>query len=794
MKLDLLNKIDIGLAWCLFYNEAGDDTSAIQRVRQQLQAEKEVPTEILSHLEQVQILQNLPFPKTVEELKKYQQDYPQLWNSQVGLVHGGVTKVKQYVYEQAKLPDIRGASALLDRINLVDLPAFFGKYEEGYTRSITISQWLRSNFPSLETALIPELLIYSTGGKLLAFCPVKFIDDLANAIERRYTEETLTANSCAVCAKFKLIETHFGLLPDQINENTFWLKKYRQNQNQEIIQAYFAQPDIVDVEKQFEARKSFNETVNKLTSLFNQRRSGNIIADNRPTRRYPAIFETQPYLVRDTTDNASAVMRVGELPDEPNFSESLARKRLVGNIAKRSNLSNDWYYYRRFTWQPGEKIYIESWIEKFENYLEKNELKNLYYGNLQKSEVTEARSLIEIGNASEPKGFVAYIYADGNNMGGYIQKIKSPQEYQNFSDDISEATEKSVYRALFQHLRPHQLKDIPDRDKEKRNGKWIHPFEILTIGGDDVFLIVPADKALGITQTICEEFEKILKFKGEIRKEERENILKLKPGESTTDKSKNPYITDQTYNPQLVHRYHIPQTENQPDDRNQCKLSMSAGVLIAAEDTPIYYAEKLTSQLMKSAKKYAKDLKGKKYYYGGTIDFLVMKAVTMISSNISEFRTQGLTKAGAGEQTLKLYGAPYTLHEIGGILETAKALKEVDFPRSQLYQIRSLLERGKQTVILNYRYFRVRLSDKQAQELLKIKFEEAWCKPKDPQNNGNLAPWMSLKEDSENNDKSKTTYETIWRELVDLYPFIPKKHNPRLLSTSREESHENTQV
>ncbi|MBW4614418.1 MAG: type III-B CRISPR-associated protein Cas10/Cmr2 [Desmonostoc vinosum HA7617-LM4] len=775
MKLELLNKIDIGLAWCLFCNDAGDDTSAMQRMRQQLQAQKEVPTEILPYLEQVQVLQNLPFPQTVEELKKYQQDYPQLWNSQIGLVYGGVTKVKQYVFEQTKLPDIRGASALLDRINLVDLPAFFGKYE---------SQWLKNNFPSVEIALIPQLLIYSTGGKLLAFCPAKFIDDLANAIERRYTQETLTANSCAVGAKFKLIEMRFGLLPDQINENTFWLEKYRQNQNNEIIQVYFAQPDIADIDKQFEARKSFNETVTKLTSLFNQRRSGNITADNRPTRLYPAIFETHPYLVRDTSDNASAVMRVGELPGEPNFSESLARKRLVGNIAKRSNISNNWYYYRKFTWQPGEKIYIESWVEKFENYLKENQLENLYYGDLPKSEVTEARSLIEIGNSSQPKGFVAYIYADGNNMGGYIQKIKSPEEYQNFSNDVSEATEKSVYKALFQHLHPHKLGNIPDKEKEKRNDKWIHPFEIITIGGDDVFLIVPADKALAITKTICEEFEE---------------ILKTKSNESTTDKPKNPYITDETYNSQFVHRYHPPQTENQLeaknklDNRSQCRLSMSAGVLIAAEDTPIYYAEKLTSQLMKSAKKYAKELKEKKYY-GGTIDFLVMKAVTMISSNVGEFRTQGLIKAGPGEQKLKLYGAPYTLDEIGGILETAKALKEADFPRSQLYQIRSLLERGKQTAILNYRYFRVRLSDKKAQKLLKTLFDEAWCKPKDPKNNGNLAPWMSLKENSKNNDKSKTTYETIWRELVDLYPFIPKTPNPELLPTNKEESHENTQA
>jgi CRISPR-associated protein Cmr2 len=76
-----------------------------------------------------------------------------------------------------------------------------------------------------------------------------------------------------------------------------------------------------------------------------------------------------------------------------------------------------------------------------------------------------------------------------------------------------------------------------------------------------------------------------------------------------------------------------------------------------------------------------------------------------------------------------------------------------------------LLERGKHTAILNYRYFRVRLQ--QGQVELKEDFEEAWCKPKDENNKGNLAPWTSLKEP----DKS-TTYETIWHEMTDLYDFI----------------------
>jgi CRISPR-associated protein Cmr2 len=66
----------------------------------------------------------------------------------------------------------------------------------------------------------------------LAFCPFAFVNELADAIERQYTQETLTANSCAVGDAFNLLELRFGLLSNNI-QNTFWLDEYRQG-NAEI--------------------------------------------------------------------------------------------------------------------------------------------------------------------------------------------------------------------------------------------------------------------------------------------------------------------------------------------------------------------------------------------------------------------------------------------------------------------------------------------------------------------------------------------------------------------------------
>lgn len=741
----MLKQIYKGIAWCLAWGDKKQPQFDISILEKMYKAREknQISPEVQPIINKVQKLQDIDisyFPAKITEL---QEKYLEIWQEKtpIGLVYGGATKIKQYVFEAAKLTDIRGASAILDKINLVDLPEFF----QPDTRT---RKWLdkERNFPGLSQALIPELIVYSTGGNILAFCPAAFVDDLANAIEKRYTEETLTANSCAVGSTFRLLEIRFGLLRENI-ENTPWLDWYLRNCKDKLVESYFGlseEKTEKELRENFQNRKSFNELTTKLAALFNQRRNGNDINNNRPSRRYPPMFETHPYLRRDEGDRRIAAILANELPNKPYYSEVLARKHLVGQITKREDEdAKRWYQKGGFNWQP-DRDNIESWGVKFEKFLAKTknqELAKKY--NPEYRQLEAARSLRELGNVY--KGFIAYIYADGNNMGGYIQKIKTPENYKKFSEDIFEATEKSVYFALAEHLHPHQLKNLTDPDNKDRNGSWIHPFEILAIGGDDVMLIVPANKALEIAKTIGEKFEEIL----------------------TNKKGYEPEIS--TYETGEVHRY-----AKQPPNENKSSLSMSTGVLITAKDTPVYYAQNLREQLLKSAKKRAKKLK-EKNYLGGTIDFLTLKSLTMVSSNIEEFRKEALTKERGSK--LKLYAAPYTLHEIGGLIESVKALKESKFPRSQIYQIRSFLEKGKNTAILNYRYFRARLQSKNNQKILKNEFEDVWCEAKT--NDGNLAPWMY--------DKEEKLYETIWREIVDIYDFIEIEETGAKQQTLKQE-------
>ncbi|BAZ88168.1 Crm2 family CRISPR-associated protein [Dolichospermum compactum NIES-806] len=743
-ELREMNSVSIAIAWCLAWgNERKPqfDIKVLQEMCDGLRNGREVPEAVSSLVNAVRELEKLDkpekFPKTLNNLKQLTEKYAILWESKIGLVYGGVTKVKSYVFESEKLPDIRGASGLLDQINVVDLPAFFNKTTESNLYRFyhqDVRKWLESNTAdrNLLEALIPELIIYFCGGNILAFCPPAFIDDIANIIEKRYIFRTLTANSCAVSETFRLLEIKFGLLRDNIEE-TFWLEKYQESYDHEIVESYFGKiEENSNIEENFKNRKSFNEITTKLAILFNQRRSGNDIR-NRPTRRYPPMFETHPYLRRDETEKRSAITQANDLPGKPYYSESSAIKRQFSDRIKTGeSKETNWY-------EEGENPINDSWIQRFENFLKNDDnRKQKYNDNSNLEKVKIAESLTHLGKVSN--GYIAYIYADGNNMGGAIQKIRTPQKYQNFSKDVDNATRYAVFLALAENLQPRKLQGIDESKSRLKNGDLIHPFEIITIGGDDILLIVPADKALQIAKMIGENFEKILL--GEIEIPE----VKIQG---------NYEVEEKPSKLQKIHRFaeHIP-------EHKQCSLSMSSGVLLTAYNTPIYYAEDLTEQLMKSAKKYAKSLKDKGFY-GGTVDFFTMKSVTMISSSIEEFRNKALT---FHKLKLKLYAAPYTLPELDRFFQSIQALQKAEFPKSQLYQIRSFLAQGRRTASLNYYYFRHRLNKG---HLLKENFEDLWCPAKT--NNGNIAPWMcDIKEDS----KEESKYETIWRELVDLFGLI----------------------
>ena len=81
---------------------------------------------------------------------------------------------------------------------------------------------------------------------------------------------------------------------------------------------------------------------------------------------------------------------------------------------------------------------------------------------------------------------VAVVYADGNNMGGMIQKLKKLTEMMDFSDFVRETIPRIVYGAMCEQK--------------------IVRFEIVAMGGDDIFLLVPGKDAVAFAVNLIERY------------------------------------------------------------------------------------------------------------------------------------------------------------------------------------------------------------------------------------------------------------------------------------------------
>ena len=642
-------------------------------------------------------------------------------NKQIGLVLGGATKIKGYFLESAKLPEIRGASALLDRINLEDVPALFGREIQDKQRYERIRKGFCKR--TEHTLSAPECIIYAAGGNTLAFTPASVVHQIADEIERIYTRETLVANSVAAGDTFDLLELQYGLNPTR-----FWVedyqKAYEKPETKEIMCTYYGSTN-----DDFLKRKCFGELTSKLAGAQLKRREGNPTPDRKTQRDLPTHVEIDPYQVRcESCERRPAVINEAKV-----LCEACTRKYIIGRITKKETDAPkeqrgiDYYLNHISGWEPatpkeGGGWYFEDWGSLFKAYLQKMDKASTYYpSDSTLVSVGGPQDLEDIAKESKPENYIAFIYADGNNMGTYLENIASPAQYRQFSERVFVAMQKAAFDALAEHLTPTK--------------SGILPFEIISIGGDDLLLIVPGNKVFEIAHAIGENFDG--EFNSYAKLEKKDNLPK-----------------SQRYNSSEW----VDAQEMQP------VFSMSLGFVIAEGHTPVGFLEHLAGSLLKSAKTRAKTLiKDAGGYRGGTVDFLVLKSISMITSNLGDFRKKFYKTDTKNSLTMR----PFTLHELSGFIKTIKAFKEGKFPQSQLYQLRESLKLGRQTSTLDYLYFRSRLGSDEG-KLLQGQIEYNWQGVSN--NNNNPGPWYATLPANETDDKG---YETLLLDLIEAYDFIP---------------------
>ncbi|HJQ31676.1 MAG TPA: hypothetical protein VJ866_05850 [Pyrinomonadaceae bacterium] len=615
----------------------------------------------------------------------------------VALVFGGATKIKDYVFESARLPEIRGASGLLDRVNTEDVRRLWEEHEP-------------------DGIGCGECIIYSGGGEVLAFAPVCCAQWLADEIERRYARATLMAQAVAVWQAFELRQIRLGLL------NGGQLDHAR-------VRGLLGYNPA--------GGGGFGSLITPLALARYRRREGNV--EEGRAGRVIGHIETTPFARRcSSCERRAAVVnaRVGDV-DRP-LCEPCARKRVFGQLSKRGDADVSWWERARFIWEPappGQET--PSWAKRFEEWLEREdnpEAKSSYTVGGSVRELKAPRDLGEIAQASSPPGFIGFVYADGNDMGGLLQNLETPSAYATFAEEVSSALQNSTFAALAKRLKPTRV------SREGRSAEVaVHPFEILSIGGDDLILIVPAHVALALACDISAGVEQRLLESGPTFAETRDGGPAYNWAEVQRCRGSAP--------------------------TRQCKVSLSAGVVIADAHTPIIYLEQLARELLGSAKRRAKLLR-RRGYYGGTVDFVSLKSVATLSGTVEQFRSVALTRGDHSRGFRHLYARPYTLEEARALVETVELLKRANFPRGQLYRLRESLQEGVIPSTVDYRYF---LSRDSGVTTARKRIEELWT----PAGGETQAsPWRGRLE-LRGEPGQADSLETIWPDVVELYDFVP---------------------
>ncbi len=93
------------------------------------------------------------------------------------------------------------------------------------------------------------------------------------------------------------------------------------------------------------------------------------------------------------------------------------------------------------------------------------------------------------------RDYLAFLYADGNDIGRLLQKAENPEHYRAISEALCEGTKEALFDAVATVCGP---------TLQKRT-YW--PFDIINIGGDDVTVLIQAGYAWELAVKFLERFQ-----------------------------------------------------------------------------------------------------------------------------------------------------------------------------------------------------------------------------------------------------------------------------------------------
>jgi len=296
--------------------------------------------------------------------------------------------------------------------------------------------------------LVKECIIYNGGGSFLAIAPVSLAKKIKKEIEKIYLEETKISTITCVCSEpIGYVEFCSGFPP--YTEDLFRKIKPK-GYAKWLFESYFFKDCI--------KKKNFSEIVSSLSSDLRRKKMEKVYIPFEPAL---------PIMKRcEHCGKRGAVKYVKH--EEEEICRICTLKRKEGNK------------YRFF--------------DKYANWLEN---KTGEKAKILKEKKEEIPKTLE-----DFKGYIAFIYADGNNIGELLETATSPASYRHISYSLKKGTENAVYEALYETTGVELA------------------FEIVNIGGDDVTLFISSQYAWEFAIRFLENFERnMLELAKELDKE-----------------------------------------------------------------------------------------------------------------------------------------------------------------------------------------------------------------------------------------------------------------------------------
>jgi len=302
------------------------------------------------------------------------------------------------------------------------------------------------------------------------------------------------------------------------------------------------------------------------------------------------------------------------------------------------------------------------------------------------------------------KEYLGLIYADANGMGKAMEKQPSLQKLREFAEKIDDAVFATMGQAITTHLPLQGAK-----------GKTF-PFDVLLIGGDDIVLVTPADKAMQVAQTLGDSFHK---------------------------------TTGET---------------------------LSIGAVLAPVKYPFALLYSLVDETLKAAKKSgAKLQKGTNSNSNDDkqdktrVNFVVVTGNTSLGYQ-KQYSEMHREPEGGNKNEFYATLRPYALSDLNWLIEQLQQGNQKRLGRTKLHQLREAILKLDQTTSIVEALALLRNWRKDERDFMKdmvLHFDTRSTKRQ--KDMGPLFPWFL---DGAENNESQSVYRTPLLDFIELYDFV----------------------